>query len=78
MDEEPLMDLHPEVQQCLRGQCGHSSEPTGISDPTQTAAVAADDGGERKTRVERKTDRKDAELKLIVDIRRQDQRWATV
>lgn len=70
MDKEPLMDLHPEVRQCLRGQCGHSSEPTGISDPTQTAAVAA---------VERKTDRKkDAELKLIVDIRRLDQRWATV
>lgn len=56
MDKEPLMDLHPEVRQCLRGQCGHSSEPTGISDPTQTAAVAA---------VERKTDRKkDTELKL--------------
>lgn len=39
------------------GLRGHSSKPTGISDPTQTAAVAADGVQERRLQEGKQTDR---------------------
>lgn len=83
MDEEPLMDLHPEVQQCSSACVGNvDTRPSRLVSVIQHRLQQwqqMNGGGGRKTRVERKTDRKkDAVLKLIVDIRRLDQRWATV
>lgn len=44
------------LQECLRG---HSSKPTDISDPTQAAAAAADDGvKERHIQEGKKTERR--------------------
>lgn len=54
MDENLLMDLYPEVQECRRG---HQSKPAGISDPTQTAAVAADGVKERHVQEGKQADR---------------------
>lgn len=48
MDENLLMDLYPEVQHCRTCPRGPSPEPTGVSDPTQTAAVAADEVKKQK------------------------------
>lgn len=56
------------LQECLRG---HSSKPTGICDPTQTAAVAADDGV--KERHVRKENRPKEGYRVVSS---QDQGWA--